>query len=451
VDSSPAVQIVGNTVSGNGAVGIQMLGTSASQTLVAGNRIGTDAAGEAALSNGIGVFVDGAPSNLLRGNTISGNAIAGVQILAAGATANLVQGNVIGLDATGEQPLGNNFGVFIQGVDHNTIGGAAASGAGNVISGNIVAGIEITDHGAIANLVQGNFIGTDVTGMRAMLRAGAIDSAQRQNVGVLINNTDRNVVNGGNVVSGNLVGLEVAGSGQDLQSAGPPGNILQGNLVGTDATGSRPVGNEVGVDLNSSRANLLAGSVVSGNTQFGILLFGNLTTGNALQGNRIGTAADGRTAFRNPDGTFLQPIGVAIQDASNNTVGGAASGAGNVITGNEQAGVYILGHSNSAVGNLVAGNAIGLNADGSRGAGNGEYGVLLYNAAQNTVSRSGSGANRFGPVQIAQIREFTGPESFGTTRTASRPHRRTPTTPQGPRTHTRRPRSAHLAARVRGL
>ena len=52
-------------------------------------------------------------------------------------SANVVQGNFIGTDRTGLVALGNSGnGVDIVGSDHDTIGGTAA-GAGNVISGNL--------------------------------------------------------------------------------------------------------------------------------------------------------------------------------------------------------------------------------------------------------------------------------------------------------------------------
>jgi hypothetical protein len=50
--------------------------------------------------------------------------------------------------------------------DGNTIGGATAA-ARNVLSGNTIAGIQFgepTKGGAVNNVVQGNFIGTDVSG-----------------------------------------------------------------------------------------------------------------------------------------------------------------------------------------------------------------------------------------------------------------------------------------------
>ena len=77
-----------------------------------------------------------------------------------------------------------------------------------------------------------------------------------------------------------------------------------------------------------------------------------------------------------------------------------------MISANRIAGVYILG--GQSVGNLVEGNLIGYAANGTTRAGNGQYGVLLYNAPANTVVRSGPNANRITGSGIANFREFTG-------------------------------------------
>ena len=83
------------------------------------------------------------------------------------------------------------------------------------------------------------------------------------------------------------------------------------------------------------------------------------STGNTIeQRNYIGTDSSGLTAVAN--GFF----GVDIEGSStNNTVGGTASGAGNLIAGNTTAdGVAIRTSSHD---NTVLGNTIGLNAAGN--------------------------------------------------------------------------------------
>ena len=67
----------------------------------------------------------------------------GIEITGSGASNNAVLGNFIGTNAAGTAALGNGTGVVIDnGASNNTIGGTGA-GAGNVISGNSVDGIDI--------------------------------------------------------------------------------------------------------------------------------------------------------------------------------------------------------------------------------------------------------------------------------------------------------------------
>ena len=57
-----------------------------------------------------------------------------------------------------------------------------------------------------------------------------------------------------------------------------------------------------------------------------------------------------------------------VDSASNNTIGGTAAGARNVISGNGSDGVVFI--DGSATGNLVAGNYIGTDVTGTMALGN---------------------------------------------------------------------------------
>ena len=156
----------GNVVSGNAGDGVRLMGT---RNLVLGNRIGTDAAGKRGVANrGDGIVSAGgntiggaAPGS---GNLVSGNSGAGI---AAGAN-DAILGNFVGTDESGATAVGNGSGGIRGG---STIGGAEAtrpagpcSGACNLVSGNGGAGIAPAE-GA---LVEGNFVGTDVSGTAAV-------------------------------------------------------------------------------------------------------------------------------------------------------------------------------------------------------------------------------------------------------------------------------------------
>jgi hypothetical protein len=92
------------------------------------------------------------------GNLISGNQLNGVSIT-NGASNNFVQGNKIGTDVSGN-PLGNGtYGVYIHNGASNNIIGGTAQGAGNMIAANTLDGVYISDSATTGNIVQGNYIG----------------------------------------------------------------------------------------------------------------------------------------------------------------------------------------------------------------------------------------------------------------------------------------------------
>ena len=95
-----------------------------------------------------------------------------------------------------------------------------------------------------------------------------------------------------------------------------------------------------------------------------------------IEGNEIGTNADGNAAVPNVTGVFL--IGL------NNTVGGTAAGAGNLVGGNVSAGILTSG---SSTGNVILGNLVGTNASGANlGNGFGIYLITPNNTVGGTVA-----------------------------------------------------------------
>lgn len=352
-----------NVVSGEKQlIGIYIAGTAATGNRVQGNYIGTDVSGGAALGNFVYGVQVGGPGNTVggtavgEGNLVSGNKGVGVLIACywtdcdhANSSGNVVQGNLIGTETTGKSPLPNGTGVEVA-TPGNTIGGLSA-GAGNIISGNANWGVNL-ELGNPGNVVQGNFIGTDITGT-ADLGNGR---------GILVRGND-NVVGGTtagarNVISGNgsngyttETGVEILGSG----------NRVQGNLIGTDVTGLAVLPNAVGVMVigegnTVGGATLGAGNLISGNTSSGIWVLGSNAPQNVIQGNFIGVDQAGSTAMGNGTGIFLD-------NSPNSLIGGTAGGAGNVISGNIGYGVQILGFNTA--GSVLQGNKIGTDAIGA--------------------------------------------------------------------------------------
>ena len=373
-----------NVISGN-QNGVVIQGATATGNLVIGNYIGTNAAGTAAVANGFnGVVINLAPNNTIGGatagarNIISGNNGDGVAITGATATGNQVIGNYIGLNATGTAAVANGFqGVEIATSASNVTIGGTAAGQRNVISGNTLHGISIPS-GQTGIQILGNYIGTNPAGTAAI---------PNQQDGI---NTDSPVTVGGtaagagNLISGNgMAGVRLLANADN--------STVQGNFIGTDATGALDQGNgESGISIFNSANNLIGGTtiaarnVISGNGDHGIELDLSGSTGNQIQGNYIGTNAAGTAAIPNASN------GVDIDAAPNNSVGGTAAGARNVISGNLQNGIRILG---AAVLNAqVQGNFIGTDATGTTGLGNTINGVIIAQAAGNTIGGTSAAA-----------------------------------------------------------
>jgi len=120
------------------------------------------------------MHIDGAPGNIVGGtvaearNVISGNGNVGVLVIGSGARGNLVLGNFVGAGADGASPLGNaSHGLRIVEAPGNSIGGTAP-GAGNTIAFNgaglaaaagdgvLVSGGQATGNAIRSNAVHSN-------------------------------------------------------------------------------------------------------------------------------------------------------------------------------------------------------------------------------------------------------------------------------------------------------
>ena len=250
--------------------------------------------------NGTAVPANGLNLNtgdsVIRGFTINrfGNGIT-VQ-----GTNNRIEANWLGLNAAGTATSPNGNGIIVNS-SGNTIGGVTAA-ARNVISGNTIAGVQIAAPAARANVVTGNYIGTDPAGVLDLgnLQAGVIIIGEANVIGGLTP-AERNIISGNN-----QTGVRLA--------LGANANIIQGNFIGTDVSGTLPLANGEGVSIgvigaSTASSNTIGGpaasagnriafnsnlgvSVTSGSTNNAIL--GNSITGNG--GIGIDLNADGVTA-----------------------------------------------------------------------------------------------------------------------------------------------------------
>src|SRR5262249_15395646 len=139
--------------------------------LVVGNFIGTNDGGTQTLGNlSDGIQIFGSPGNIIGGTAAPArHNISAYQGRRGGDThksapGKLVLGNLIGTDVTGKLNFANTVdGVLIEfQANNNTVGGLTPS-ARNVISFNQSNGVEIANKASL-NLVEGNYIGTDISG-----------------------------------------------------------------------------------------------------------------------------------------------------------------------------------------------------------------------------------------------------------------------------------------------
>lgn len=160
-----------NVISGN-TVAIEVFGVS--DCTIVGNFIGTDRAGTSALSNVDGVDIGFSTETVVGGSTQgSGNIISGNTgdgISSVGTLWTQIQGNLVGTDVTGTVALPNNRGISCES-DIATFIGGAALGMGNVVSGNRSDGIDIF-YNSSSDFVLGNFIGTDSSGATPLGNGG---------------------------------------------------------------------------------------------------------------------------------------------------------------------------------------------------------------------------------------------------------------------------------------
>jgi uncharacterized repeat protein (TIGR01451 family) len=399
--------------------GIRLSGTGGD--IIRSNYIGTDPSGSKAMANGDGIFVsDGSNNDTIGGlnandfNLISGNMGAGINVSAtATVTGTLIEGNLIGTDISGTQALGNSdFGVNVNNAPGTIVGGTVA-GARNIISGNVGGGVRLGPGNG--SEVQGNYIGTDKTGTKAVGNSAA---------GIFFGDGSNDTIGGttvgaGNVISGN------GGNGIDSLTLVGTNETIQGNYIGTDITGTLAIGNGAnGIHLFGPTNVLIGGTaagasnIISGNAQDGINTFGT-TTGLLVQGNYIGVDASGYKGLGNG--------GNGVNLFSNdNTIGGPVAADANIIafngTGTTGAGVNMILNSN---GNAVLSNSIynnaglGINLGGQ--ANNNQSFPILNAASVDGTGTTVTGTLRSRPLGTYTLQFFANttpdPSGFGQGRT----------------------------------
>lgn len=374
---------------------------------IEGNYIGTDATGSAATNcSGTGIAINNAPNNVIGGttpssrNVISGTSSHAISVFGGGGNGNIIQGNYIGTDAAGTARLGNFSGIYL-GTSNNTVGGTFP-GARNIISAGVYAGIVMQVDETSGNVIQGNYIGTDVSGT---VNLGNTD------YGIAIFGSSNNNVIGGtraaarNVISGNGWGVSIA---KDITyDRSPSSNVIQGNYIGVAADGATPLGNRVrGVRLagalnttvggaSTDAGNVIAFTGPAGDNGAGTGLEVLGGAGNSIRGNFI---------FSNSRlGVDLDSDGVTPNDPGDGDAGGNNRQNFPLITSvvSDPAQTVIAGTINSTANTTFA--------------------VDFYSNAACDPAGSGEGARPFGSSSTSVTTDSNGNGSFNSTLPAPLP------------------------------
>lgn len=288
-------------------------------------------------------------NSVLRGVAAYGDG-GGIYLASSG---NIVEGNYLGFRADGTKPIGPGShpasGIQFNGSSNNLIGGTVAQ-ARNVIS-NCGYPVSVASSSSVGNIVRGNYIGTNVAGTAALANSIAFTSFGGD---LTIGGT---TAGAGNLISGN-------GSTETITIYGAA--LIQGNLIGTTADGTQPLANTgIGILVSTDKVVTIGGTtpaarnVIAANS-IGIVISQDSAGSNELvQGNFIGTNAAGTGALPNVS------HGIQSRGPLNLTIGGTATGAGNLISGNGEDGISVAGGINNVPTRaIIQGNLIGTDVNG---------------------------------------------------------------------------------------
>lgn len=228
-------------------------------------------------------------------------------------------------------------------------------------------GVDLTD--SDGSTVRDNLIGTDsagTTGLGNDFNVNGDDDV----TGALIND---------NVIADGEVGIRIAGSGSS-------DNVVVANRIGTDPTGTSALGNDEGISVSLGVTDTRIGgsgpaarNLISGNRHGAISIRGELgyrTSGTQILGNRVGTSLDGQSAL--PNGNLTTDVSVELT--------GGVDGSevrGNLISGNAGSGILLsdsvalIQGADGPSDNVIAGNLVGVGADGDSLLPNGGTAVLM--------------------------------------------------------------------------
>jgi CSLREA domain-containing protein len=198
----------------------------------------------------------------LRGLALADFAGDGLEIRGPGG--NVVETCYVGMALDGVTAAGNSgSGIVLESSSNNRIGGTSKSQR-NLISGNTGKGNGggILMNGGSGNIIQGNFIGTDIT--------GTLDRGN-QGRGIALNGATNNTIGGPEPGAGNLISGNRATGVRLL--AGSDNNLVQSNFMGVDRTVTAYIANDRGVQIRGSHGNQILNNVIAGHVYDGVLIW----------------------------------------------------------------------------------------------------------------------------------------------------------------------------------
>lgn len=318
----------GNLCSGNGQYGIRVGGWNHS---ILGNLVGTDITGTQPMPNRYGIFIGDLAHyvtvggvNPGEGNLLSGNDFTNFD---SWGDHTHVIGNLIGLSITGTAAVCDftDNGLVMESNCVNAVIGGTTPAERNVISGANT-GVIFSDPNSYNNSLIGNYIGTDITGTKAV----------PNQTGVLMWTSGNHRVGGtaegeGNLISGNQKGITINGYGVT-------DNLILGNRFGLDANSGTTLPNDAGITIDMGQRHGVIGGYTAEE--------GNLFTGGTIA---IRIANPGIRDFIIAGNSFSDHtvVGVFLEDSASdnfiqsNIFGEMTAfpvrvdfGAGNLIQGN---------------------------------------------------------------------------------------------------------------------
>jgi len=320
-------------------------------------------------------FFTGSDSSTVRGLIINGSS--SDTISAQNSNSLTVTGNFLGTNAAGTAAASSGgFGVRIQTATNATIGGPNAADR-NLISGNAQGGVILPFPQTSGHLIQGNYVGMDVSGTIA-LNNGTPQGLNNLGSAQVLNN----------LISGN------PGGGMNLFD----NNVIRGNLIGTrrDGTTAASNGNFGGMSVGGSGNTIGGASPGQGN----VIAF-NANSGIDMQGNVSGNRISQNSIHSNG--------ALAITLVSGGTPLANDVGDADVVPGNHGQNYPVISSVGIAAGNATISGTINSNAATALhieffaslacdASGNGEGQTFI---GTTDVTTDGSGNASFGPLVFA--------------------------------------------------